>query len=565
MLPDSRDGIRQEGVLALRLFPCYNLPEGIGQGCMQPERRDDMKTIYYGGTIRTMSRQETTEAVFVNDARIAAVGTYSELRQLAPDAGEYDLQGRTMLPAFIDAHSHLSSYAMSFLQVPLDECCSFEEIAGRIENFMKTNHVKPGEWIIAKGYDHNALKEKKHPDIAFLDETAPDNPLVLQHASGHVGVFNSRALAELGITANTSSPAGGRIGLADGKLTGYLEENAFISSMKKLPMSSMEDMMLAYRKAQESYAAHGITMVQEGMTVGQMLPLYQYLTAKQMLHLDVCAYLVPEDADGFLNTFPESVGAYHDHFRIGGYKIVLDGSPQGRTAWMETPYRNQEPPYYGYGTLSDEAVQAAVRLAAEHRMQILAHCNGDAAAEQFIRAVEVVSHEYPVKEIRPVMIHAQLLRPDQLARVAELGIIPSFFAAHVYHWGDAHIRNFGMERASNISPACSALKHGIRFTFHQDTPVIEPDMLETVWCAVNRVTKAGIILGEQECISVVEALKAVTINAAYQYGEESVKGSIEPGKAADFVILDRDPVTVDPVKIRNIQVLHTISDGKVIY
>ncbi len=524
-----------------------------------------MKTIYGGGTIRTMSERQTTEAVLVDDARISAVGKYSELLRLAPDAEKIDLQGRTMLPAFIDAHSHLSSYAMSFLQVPLDECRTFAEIAGRIENFVKTNRVKPGEWIVAKGYDHNSLKEKRHPDLAFLDEIAPENPLVLQHASGHVGVFNSPALKELGITENTPSPAGGHIGLANGKLTGYLEENAFISSVKKLPLNSRKDMTLAYRRAQESYAAHGITTVQEGMMVGQMLPLYQYLTAGRLFSLDVCGYLMPGDADGFLKAFPGSVGAYREHFRIGGYKIVLDGSPQGRTAWMETPYRDQEPPYRGYGTMSDEAVRAAVRLAAEHGMQILAHCNGDAAAEQFILAVEAVSRELPVKEIRPVMIHAQLLRPDQLERVAALGIIPSFFVAHVYHWGDAHIRNFGRERASIISPAGSALRQGIRFTFHQDTPVIEPDMLETVWCAVNRVTKAGVRLGEQECIPAVEALKAVTINAAYQYGEESVKGSIEPGKAADFVILDRDPVTADPADIRKIQVLQTIKDGKIIY
>lgn len=163
------------------------------------------------------------------------------------------------------------------------------------------------------------------------------------------------------------------------------------------------------------------------------------------------------------------------------------------------------------------------------------------------------------------MIHAQLLEPEQLERVADLGIVPSFFVAHVYHWGDTHIKNFGFKRASQISPAGSALARNIRFTFHQDTPVIEPDMLETVWCAVNRVTRTGVKLGDKECIPVMEALKAVTINAAYQYGEEHTKGSIEPGKAADFVILDCDPVTAKPMDIRKIKVLQTIKAGKTIF
>lgn len=530
-----------------------------------------METLYYNGSIRTMRGAETVEAVLTRDGKIDAVGPYDELRRLAPQAQTVDLKGRTMLPAFIDAHSHLSSYAISFLQVPLEECCSFEEITARVGDFIRANEIAPGAWVVAKGYDHNALAEKAHPSLELLDEAAPDNPLILQHASGHVGVANSRALQTLGITAETPDPAGGRFGREGSRLTGYLEENAFISTVKKVPMNSMEELLAAYQKAQRAYAAHGITTIQEGMTVRQLLPLYQVLTAQKLLSLDLVAYLATEDADDFLKLLPGAVGAYQNHLRVGGYKIVLDGSPQGRTAWMRTPYQPVlkqhpgQPPYCGYGTLSDEAVEGAVRRAAEDKMQLLAHCNGDAAAEQFLRAVENVSRETDVRSLRPVMIHAQLLGLDQLDRVAAAGILPSFFVAHVYHWGDTHIKNFGLERAAEISPAASALAHGIRFTFHQDTPVIEPDMLETIWCAVNRVTKAGVVLGQRECISPLEALQAVTLNAAYQYGEEAEKGSIELGKRADFVLLDADPLTVEPKKIRDIRVLKTIKDDTVIY
>ncbi|MEG2389226.1 MAG: amidohydrolase family protein, partial [Clostridia bacterium] len=199
-------------------------------------------------------------------------------------------------------------------------------------------------------------------------------------------------------------------------------------------------------------------------------------------------------------------------------------------------------------------------------IQILAHCNGDAAAAQYLNAVGQVAAENPhMKDLKPVMIHAQLLGRDQLAQMAALGMIPSFFVAHILHWGDIHEKNFGFDRAQFISPARSALDAGVTFTFHQDAPVIEPDMLETVSCAVNRRTKSGVLLGETERISPLEALRAVTINAAYQYGEEDRKGSIKPGKNADFVILSGNPLTVPPEEIGEINLLETIKNGNSVY
>ena len=216
--------------------------------------------------------------------------------------------------------------------------------------------------------------------------------------------------------------------------------------------------------------------------------------------------------------------------------------------------------------MSDEAVREAVLTAARQRLQILAHCNGDAACDQYIRMCRSVKDEgYDLSGIRPVLIHGQLLGIDQLEAVREIPLIPSFFAAHVYHWGDVHVKNLGWNRASHISPAASAEKKGILYTFHQDSPVIEPDMMETVWCAVNRKTKSGTVLGEEERIPVLEALKAVTLHAAYQYFEEGEKGSIRPGKRADFAILDRNPLAVEPDELRDIQVQQTIKDGRVIF
>lgn len=522
--------------------------------------------LFYNGTVLTMEEELYAGAVLVEDGMIVGVGDLEELSERASSGvTRVDLAGRTLMPAFIDPHSHFSAYASSLLQVPLDEAVNFEEIVEKIRDFIEKKQVSKGQWVVAKGYDHNALAEQAHPGREVLDAAAPDNPVMLQHKSGHVGVYNTAALKLLHVTEETKAPAGGVIGFKDGKLTGYMEEAAFLQYQKEIPMASAEELMDAYAKTQQVYASHGITTMQEGMMMDQMAPVYQALLKSGMLKLDLVGYVDVNNGSELQREFGTGHREYRDHFRIGGYKIFLDGSPQGRTAWMRKPYMGNED-YCGYGTMTDEAVYDAVKRSCQEGVQLLAHCNGDAASEQYLRAWEkAVSEGLWDEDDRPVMIHAQLVGLDQLPRVEKLGMIPSFFVAHVYHWGDVHIVNFGEERAKEISPAASALKEGILFTFHQDAPVIEPDMLETVWCAVNRKTKKGVLLGEQERVSVLEALKAVTVNGAYQYFEEKEKGSIREGKRADLVVLDRNPLETDPAKIRDIRVMETYKDGEVVF
>lgn len=531
--------------------------------------------LYENGTILTMEKQMYAEAVLVRDNKIAAVGKKEAVEAFAsPDAERINLEGRTMMPAFLDAHSHFMACANGELQISLDGAGSFKEIADRIKNYVSSRQIEKGTWLVGKGYDHNFLEERSHPDRHLLDEAAPDNPLVIQHQSGHMGVFNTEALRKLGIpmdgTGDLLEIPGGKIAVQDQIPTGYMEENAFLTFQKKIPLPSPKEFMEAVKKAQERYASHGITLVQEGLMVDEMLPLYQGIISAGILKLDIVGYLDMKGTGKFLDAMKQHREGFFRHFKIGGYKIFLDGSPQGRTAWMRTPYTQGEEGagYRGYPVHTEEEILAFVRRAMEEHMQILAHCNGDAACEQYIRAFEkAVSMDGSVlpADIRPVMIHAQLLGIDQIPSVKAMGMIPSFFAAHVYHWGDIHTANFGMERASHISPAASAQKEGVVYTFHQDSPVIEPDMLETVWCAVNRCTKDGKVLGSKERISVEEALKAVTLHTAYQYFEERERGSIAPGKRADFVILSENPLEKEKMKIREIRVLSTIKDGEVIY
>lgn len=509
-----------------------------------------MKHIYYNGNIITMKGVDTAQAFVVENGHFTQVGSKEQCLKEREGAELTDLQGQTVLPAFIDAHSHLSSYANSFLQAKLTEAASFADILNTLKMFAEKTKVQAGGWITGSGYDHNNLKEKAHPTRQMLDEAFPGMAVVLQHKSGHFGVFSTVALQSIGMTGKDQD--------------GYLEENEFVEAQKKVPMPEASQMLSAYRKALDSYASYGITTVQEGMMVSQMLPLYQMLLQNQLLTLDVVGYPQIADADIFYQTFLQNAVQYQSHFRLGGYKIILDGSPQGRTAWMKTPYQGTTD-YFGVSSMSDEAVEAALVKAVADKRQLLAHCNGDAAAEQFLNAAQKVAAPEVLSQIRPVIVHGQLLAKDQLERVKEYGMIPSFFVAHCYYWGDIHIENFGMERASAISPTKSALQKDILFTFHQDTPVLEPDMLQTVWCAVNRRTKNGITLGKEEQISVREALKAVTIHAAYQYGEESAKGSIEPGKNADFIILTEDPLHTASDRLNQIKVQETYRSGERIF
>ena len=478
-----------------------------------------------------------------------------------------------MMPSFIDSHSHFSAVANEFLQVSLKDCTSFKEIQDKLLQYKISNQIEDGKWINANGYDHNNLMEKRHITREELDKALPNNPVVVQHKSGHTGVMNSLALKKLGITNDSVSPDGGLIEKIDGRVTGYLEENAFIENLKKVPMTSINDLKEAFKKAEKKYASYGITTLQEGFLPKELLNIYQEVVKSKQLNLDIVGYVdknILQEAEAI---FPNCLKQYYHHFKIGGIKIFLDGSPQARTAWMRTPYlpennqeSNNQASYYGYGTMKDEDVEDAINLAYENNLQILAHCNGDRASQQYIDMIEKAEKAGKnIAQLRPVLIHGQLLGIDQLDKVKELGIIPSFFVSHVYHWGDIHVNNFGFERAESISPAESSLNKAITFTFHQDSPVIEPNMFETIWCAVTRKTKNGLVLGERERINVMEAIKAVTKNAAYQYFEENKKGSITEEKRADLVVLDRNPFEVDIEEIKNIQVLETIKDGKVVY
>ena len=516
-------------------------------------------TLYFGGPIVTLEEPRYAQALVERGGRIAYVGDREEAERLAgPGARRVDLEGRALLPAFLDPHSHLLACAYARLQVPLGECAGWGEIADRLSRHVQERGVQPGEWVKGTGYDQNALAEGAAPDRFCLDRACPNNPVVIQHASGHAGVFNTLALERLGAL-------NGDCGLerdGQGELTGRGEENPFLDLLGRIPMDGLEDVLRAFQGAQEEYASHGIATAQEGLLQPVMAPVYREILRRGLLYLDVNAYVPPADYDRLRGQFAQGVSASPGIFRAAGMKIFLDGSPQGGTAWVREPYAGGG---CGTSTMTDGQVLSAFRQALDRDAQLLAHCNGDRAAEQYLTLLAQAEREAGKKLCRPVMIHAQLLGLDQLERVKALGVIPSFFVAHVYHWGEIHVENFGLDRAGRISPAGSALAWGIPFTFHQDSPVIPPDMLETIWCACVRRTKAGRVLGAEERIPVEAALRAVTQTAALQYGLERELGTLRPGKRADFVLLSGDPLRTPPEELKKLQVERTIRCGRTIW
>lgn len=516
-------------------------------------------TLYFGGPIVTLEEPRYAQALVERGGRIAYVGDREEAERLAgPGARRVDLEGRALLPAFVDPHSHLLACAYARLQVPLGECASWEEIADRLSKHVQERDIPPGAWVKGTGYDQNALAEGAAPDRFCLDRACPHNPVVIQHASGHAGVFNTLALERLGVL-------NGDCGLerdGQGELTGRGEENPFLDLLGRIPMDGLEDVLRAFQGAQEEYASHGVTTAQEGLLQPVMAPVYQEILRRGLLYLDVNAYVPPADYDRLRGQLAQGVSASPGTFQVAGMKIFLDGSPQGGTAWVREPYAGGG---CGTSTMTDGQVLSAFRQALDRDAQLLAHCNGDRAAEQYLTLLAQAEREAGKKLCRPVMIHAQLLGLDQLERVKALGVIPSFFVAHVYHWGEIHVKNFGLDRAGRISPAGSALARGIPFTFHQDSPVIPPDMLETIWCACVRRTKAGRVLGAEERIPVEAALRAVTQTAALQYGLERELGTLRPGKRADFVLLSGDPLRTPPEELKKLQVERTIRCGRTIW
>ena len=530
---------------------------------------------FYGDNIITLSDQSgPTNFVAVKGDTIIFVGQRDDWNGQASEV--VNLESSALLPGFIDAHGHVSfhAYASAMANVSSPPVGPAEDMGGLInelKRYMSSKSLKEGDWVVGMGYDDSLLAEKRHPTRDDLDQVSSTHPVLLIHVSGHFVSVNSKALEIAGIDENTPNPPGGlirRLGNSQ-KPNGVLEETASYGVQRFIGASG--DPIQQMHNGVLDYAKYGITTAQDGAASKDVIKQLRAASAAKPFPIDIVAYQrVDQNYIGDASPSTIALDDYTNGFRVGGVKIILDGSPQGKTAFMTEPYKI--PPdgavagYRGYPSMPAESVDGLFAKFIRAEIPILVHANGDAAADLFINALDQSIDAENPPDHRTVMIHAQTVREDQLDLMAKMKVIPSFFSAHTFFWGDWHRDSvFGTERASRISPTATSLEKGIIFTLHNDAPIVPPNMIRLLWATTNRTTRSGQVLGAEQKISTLDAIKAITVNAAYQYFEEDKKGTIDVGKQADFVILSKNPLTIPSTELLDVTVERTIARGKTIF
>jgi predicted amidohydrolase YtcJ len=519
-------------------------------------------------------QNRVVEALGVEGDRIFAVGSEAEVRAWAGDSARVvELSGHALLPGFVDAHGHypgagVYAFAADLNAPPIGGVRTLDELIARLE---AQATAEPGDgWVVGMSYDDTLLAEARHPTRADLDRVSPSRPVAAVHISGHLAAVNTRALERLGIGRETPDPPGGRIRRDErGEATGVLEETAMEAVMAQVMNPGLRGSLAIVEEANRRTLAAGVTTAQVGYASKELLSLV-WLSRLGLIPLRLVIWPGVELMDAVLSgdaTLPDTDPLW---VRFGAVKLIADGSIQGYTAYLREPYfvvpPGADPGERGYPRYPKQ--ELSERIATYHAagLQVAVHGNGDAAIDDILAALEAAQGGDPQLDARPIVIHAQTTRPDQLDRMKQLRAIPSFFVLHTYYWGDRHRERFlGPERAARISPTHTAQQKGVRFTLHCDTPVVPMEPLRLVWAAVNRRTTSGQELGPEERIDALSALRAVTIDAAFQHFEEEFKGSLEPGKLADLVILGRSPLAVPPEEIADIPVLETIVGGESVF
>jgi len=538
--------------------------------------------IWSGGPILTMNDAAMrAEAVAEQDGRIIAVGSSEEVMQLrGPDTQLIDLNGRALLPGFVDAHGHvmmggLQALSANLLAPPDGDVTDIASLQQVLRDWIAANQaaVDKAKLIIGFGYDNAQLTELRHPTRDDLDAVSDDYPILIIHQSGHLAVLNSKALEIAGISAASKDPEGGVIRRrADSEEpNGVLEELAMFSALFKiLPAIGAEGFKEFARAGSKLWARFGYTTAQEGRSSPDTVRLMQEVAAEGGFAIDVVTYpdvLIDRD---FIKAGVSA--GYDQRLRIGGAKLTIDGSPQGFTAWRDAPYYkpvgDYPPGYSGYAAATAEQVFDAALWAADNEIQLITHANGERAMDLLIAAQRAAAARHPqAGALRPTLIHGQFVRADQLDDFKALGVIPSLFPMHTFYWGDWHLEHtVGPEKGQNISPTGWALERDMIFTSHHDAPVAFPDSMRVLDATVTRRARgSGVVVGPQHRVDVITALKAMTLWPAYQHFEETTKGSLEVGKLADFVILSADPTAVDPETLDTLAVTETVKEGRTVF
>jgi hypothetical protein len=536
--------------------------------------------IYTGGDIVTVNdAQPTAEALAVKDGKILAVGTKADVERAhkGTTTRVVDLGGKALLPSFLDAHSHyinslLVANQCKLYAPPSGPGRDVESIVAELKKFAEERKIPKGEEIIGYGYDENVMPNGRLLNRDDLDAAFPDNPVRVDHVSMHGTVLNSLAMKKYGYSAATKTPPGGVIVRKPGthEPYGLIMETAYMPVMEQAPAMTPQQEIEWTKAGQMLFAEAGVTTAHEGLSHLPQLAAMKRASDAGANIIDVIAFPFVTELEKVLKDYPVSEwGRYVNHFKIGGVKVTIDGSPQGRTAFFTKPYLTGGPGgernWTGELTAPQAVVNKAVKAVYDLGVPMNLHANGDGAIDAFLEAHETVAKDDLGKDRRVTMIHAQFTRKDQIAKYVQYRVRPSFYTLHTYYFAEAHMKNRGREQAEYISPMRDAIDAGLHPTNHTDFVVAPLDQMFMLWTAVNRVSRAGAEVGPNQRVTPLEGLKAMTIWVAEQYGEQASKGSLEAGKLADLVILDGNPLEVEPMSIKDIRVVETIKEGKTVY
>lgn len=525
-------------------------------------------SIFTNGVIFTADNI-ISECFSIRDGKFTFVGTSSEFEKIA-EAGEeiIDLKGKTVLPGFNDAHMHFLNYAINKDRVKLSTITSIKEIIKVSKDYIEKNKIPKGNWIISRGWNDNLLDESRFPNRYDLDEISKEHPIFFLRACNHIGVANSKALEMFNIHKDTTNPEGGIID-KDGKSglpTGVLRENTLFIAFNALPQNSKEDIKRVLSNAFEDALKVGLTSIQtddmgEAGNLDILLEAYRELEKEGRLPLKVNLQLLLQDKEAICKAgeLGLKTGVGSEFLKIGPVKLLQDGSLGGRTAAMHEPYCDTDSK--GVAVYTQEKLSELTHLADFYGFQIAVHAIGDEAANMVLKSVKGISK-------RPAIIHCQFTDDELLERFKDQKVIadvqPSFVMTD---WPivDAAV---GKTRSGSSYAWNDMLSLNIPVCFSSDAPVESFNPMYGIYAAVTRKNLSGKPESgwhSDQCISASEAIKAYTLGSAYLSFEEKIKGSIEVGKAADFVILSENILAIDPDEIKNIKVEATYVNGKKVY
>jgi len=526
------------------------------------------------GKICTMDSDDSiVEAVAIKGNRIVATGSSVAVKKMARKGAKIiDLNGKTVLPGIIDSHTHPHNAAMNFLEIN----CRDTEIK-RIKDLQiavskKAKALGPGKWVRANGYNDSKLAERRQITRRELDEAAPDNPVCIVSDTGHQAVVNSKALEITHIKKETPDPAGGQIDRdKKGEATGLLYETASKLVSDKIPEYTVEQVKEGLRQLWDQFSEWGITSTHDAS--GQMLGIrgYQELLAEGVMKVRVSLMVSlrpwragSEDMLYSLKSLGIASNFGDEWLRVMSLKIMGDGSGAGGTAGVFTP-QHRGPQGLGLMTTSPEDMERIVLDAHNSGLRVSIHSIGDKGIDIALDCIEKAQKAKPIKDIRHRIEHNSCCTPKQLKRIKKLGVVPSSSIGYMYGLGDQYAENFGSERSRWLHPHKTMQEMGIVAGGNSDCPVTFYSPFYQIYAAVTRKTSSGQVVGPEEAISVMDAIRVYTLNGAYLAKEENIKGSIEPGKLADMIVIDRDILSIPVDEIKTITVLTTIVDGQIVY